>query len=85
MSIVSCGVCGKGCLSGSMYVCGECATKASCTQPTSTNSTMPKLPGIFNVETHVLNIHHDCSINERERVAGIVCEVYDYIAEQLRQ
>jgi hypothetical protein len=52
---------------------------------TAYNRAMPKLPGIFNVETHVLNIHHDCSINERERIAGIVRECYDYIAGQLRQ
>jgi hypothetical protein len=52
---------------------------------TSYNSAMPKLPGINIVETHVLNIHHDCSINERSRIAGIVGEAYNYIAGQLRQ
>ena len=63
----------------------EAATNAAEERFTSHNSTMPKLPGVNIVETHVLNIHHDCSINERSRIAGIVGEAYDYIAGQLRQ
>ena len=43
MSIVSCGVCDSSCLKGSMYVCGECATKAGGTQPTDNQHTQPAI------------------------------------------
>jgi hypothetical protein len=55
MSTVSCGVCGSSCLKGSMYVCGECATKASGTQPTDAQQLKAEIRSLLaNYESDVV-------------------------------
>ena len=68
--------------SGAAETWNRRADTVECANLQAHNSRVITLPGVNVVETFVLNEYADASINEREKIARIAREVYEYLAGQ---